>query len=235
MGILAADELLRNGEGHKIAYLIRSEEEINVADINAFAIGASLIDPKSKIILTYKNGQPKSEIRREWIRENISVYADIEYPSLSGMAERPGVFRIDGGEDGKDIYIGKPYFNWGKYYSQIVQSFISGIWDEFEADHEYEAKNLWFGLSTGVVDISLPSDVSYQTRKLLMFFKNAVAGGETGPFSGELHSQTAVIQEERAVKGSGFTISLENMPEGKIASMNWLNENVVGSLPEKIK
>lgn len=228
MGILAADTLLKESNSsdvRRIGYIARKEGIMSVINLNAFAIGVSLIDPDCRISLKYVDSNTASEYRDEFIAEGIRMYADFDY-SITGDREgmaRPGVYKI--GEI-KDIYIGAPYFNWGKYYVKIVQSVISGTWNVSEMIDRRTAANYWFGLSTGVVDIRVPG-ISYQTKKMLTFFRNAIVGGDMNPFSGEIRTK------DGEVFSGGNAKDPSKPDEGKILAIKWLNENIDGELPEE--
>lgn len=208
---------------HRIGYMARTFE--NTATVNAFAIGVSMIDPSCKILLECVTPDQEARVpalREAWRAQGIRYHADFEYPLEGGKATRPGVFRT---EDGQDVSLGVPFFRWGKYYAQIIQSVLSGAFNAADLVSEKIAKNYWFGLSTEVVDIRIPN-APYQTRKLLSFIKDAITNGRCSPFSGELHSQDHVIQDDTGVKGS----ELETLTPAHIASMRWLAENIEGSL-----
>lgn len=230
MGILAANTLLLDDsrrKKHTIGYVARGRGSLAIANLNAFAIGVSLLDPSCRIKLRYLAPDEDPELSHYWRGEGVDMYADFEYSPAVAVTDVPGVFKF---EDDKDVFIGVPYFNWGKYYVQIVQSVLSGAWEIGEMIKLHTAANYWFGLSTGVVDIKIP-ELPYQTRKMLSFFKDAIINGGYDPFSGELRSQTSTIQENRHNKSDHISVSLEKMPAGKIAAMDWLNENIDGSFP----
>ncbi|MBQ1880442.1 MAG: hypothetical protein II156_02285, partial [Lachnospiraceae bacterium] len=109
---------------------------------------------------------------------------------------------------------------------QIVNSVLNGEWDTQQLMAERTAKNYWFGLSTGVVDIRI-KELPYQTRKLLSFFKSAVIAGNVDPFSGELRSQSGVIQEDISSGKNGVSSVFDTLSAAKIASMNWMNDNIL--------
>ncbi len=126
----------------------------------------------------------------------------------------------------KDIYIGAPYYNWGRYYMQIVQSVLFGEWNIQQMIDSRLATNYWFGLSSGVVDIRI-SGMPYQTRKLLSFFKSAIISGSMEPFSGELHSDGKVIQENPVSNPNAVSMVYDTLPASKIAVMDWMNDNIL--------
>lgn len=232
MGILAADTLLLEKGGReerRIGYIVRGGGSMSVADLNAFAIGVSLIDPGCRISLKYLRGEAGTVSAGEWENERVSMYADFEYSAGQEVTAIPGVYMLD---RGKESFIGAPYFNWGKYYVQIVQSVLSGAWEVNEIVKLHSPANYWFGLSTGVVDIRT-QELPYQTKKMISFFKKAIMSNGLDPFSGELHSQNDMIQENPRNKNSHISASLEKMTVGQILSMEWLNENIDGELPPK--
>lgn len=230
MGILAADYLLQKSNSdsaRKIGYVARNLSNIGIANINAFAIGVSILDPECRISLKWQMPDKKCNYRDEFAEEGINIYADVEYSNVVGDINRPGVFSV---EENKIKFLGAPYYNWGKYYVQIVNLLLSGGWNQNDISDASVATNYWFGLSTGVVDIITAADLPYQTNKLLSFFKNAIVMGGLDPFSGEIHSQNGLINENTS---NIFDLAnLEDaIKDGQIATMDWLNENIDGSFP----
>ncbi len=226
MGILAADLMLRSDEKkpeNRIGYLVRNFGNMSMANLNAFAIGVSLIDPGCRISMKYAGSSGSYDYLNEWKDEGALMYADFEYSTNSPALKRPGVYMM--GKD-KDIYIGAPYYNWGRYYMQIVQSVLFGEWNIQQMIDSRLATNYWFGLSSGVVDIRI-SGMPYQTRKLLSFFKSAIISGSMEPFSGELHSDGKVIQENPVSNPNAVSIVYDTLPASKIAVMDWMNDNIL--------
>ena len=215
IGVLAAQtQLLEYGNtaGRKIGYLARGTDAINRINLNAFAIGVAMADPECKISL--KVAGRDEDYRQQWETEGVKVYSDMEYSPTSNTGLRPGVYKI---KDGKDIYVGASYYNWGKYYLQIVSSVLNGMWNINEILDKHIAANYWFGLATGVVDIRVP-DKTEQTLKMLDFFKDAVISG-TDPFSGKLKDNEG---NERTFTGK--------ITPGDVLTIDWLNENIEGTL-----
>lgn len=226
MGILAADVMLKLPEvktERRIGYLVRNFGNMSMANLNAFAIGVSLIDPDCRISMKYAGSSGSYDFIKEWREEGVSLYADFEYSMTSASAKRPGVYIM--GPD-KDEYIGTPYYNWGRYYTQIVQSLLYGEWDVQQMIDNKMATNYWFGLSTGVVDVRV-AKFPYQTRKLLSFFKSAIINGGMEPFSGELHSDGQVIQQSLVSNESVVSSIYDTLPASKIAVMDWMNDNII--------
>lgn len=224
MGILAADVLLREfpGSARRIGYLARNFGNMSMANLNAFAIGVSLIDPDCTVSLKYCGTSGGYDYKSEWETEGVLVFADFDYSITANGADRPGVYKHIGG---KDVFIGTPYYNWGRYYAQIVRAVLYGSWNIKQLMNAPAAANYWFGLSTGVVDIRV-GDLPYQTRKMLAFFKDAIINGSMHPFSGELHSQSRTVQEQLGRNDHAISLAFDTMSAGKIAVMDWMNENI---------
>ncbi len=227
MGIYCGGLMLQAGtaQPHRIGYLARTFE--NTAVVNAFAVGVSLMDPGAKILLECMpsdSERPVAELRQKWQEAGAAFYADFEYPYVGGNVSKPGLFQIDGD---KDIYLGRPFYNWGKYYSQIIQAVLSGAWNAADLVNETIARNYWFGLSTQVVDILVPK-APYQIKKQLAFFKNSIVNGGFDPFTGELHSQDGIIQESGEAARGGLALDLAHLAPAKIAAMDWLSDNIEG-------
>ena len=79
-------------------------------------------------------------------------------------------------------------------------------------------------MSAGVIDIILSKSLPFYSRKMVNSMRTALVSGNLNPFSGELHSQKGIVQE------ADSTVRLSNE---EIVTMDWLNDNVVGSLPVK--
>lgn len=229
MGILAADRLLTEyggGNERRIGYLMRSRDNSSIGVLNAFAVGVSLIDPACRISLKCAAPGAQETYRAEWENEGVKMFADFDCTDNTGNSGKAGLFVMGGS---KDIYLGKPFFNWGKYYVQIVQSVISGVWDISEKMRFSNATSYWFGLSTGVVDILSPG-LPYQTNKLLSFMKNSIVNGGFDPFSGELYSREGVQIQQKSSRSGRISAEQEKMKTGDIASMDWLNDNIEGDI-----
>ena len=211
IGILAAQtQLLEFGNAgeRRIGYLARGTGAINRINLNAFAIGVAIADPECKISL--KVADQDLDYRQQWETEGVRIFSDMEYSPTSNDGLRPGVYKIN---NGKEVYLGTSYYNWGKYYLQIVGSVLNGTWNLNEIVDRHIAANYWFGLATGVVDIRV-HDIDKQTEKLLGFFKNAIISG-TDPFSGELYDNKGNLRSFRG-----------KITPQDVLTIDWLYDNI---------
>ncbi|MCR5637855.1 MAG: BMP family ABC transporter substrate-binding protein [Lachnospiraceae bacterium] len=216
MGALAATRTMDGRIGYVADYPIFG----TMANINAFAIGAAMVDPDVKIYLKWS-----SEAGRDWQKEfedeGISVISGPDWIKPSNASRQYGVYKKLG--DGTIKNLAAPLWNWGKYYEQIVKTVLNGSWDAKGLVRSDRALNYWWGMSAGVIDVILSDDVPYYCEKLVGILKDSIIRESLKPFAGELHSQDKVIQE----KGS------DELASEDIIDMNWLNDNVIGNIPKK--
>jgi basic membrane lipoprotein Med (substrate-binding protein (PBP1-ABC) superfamily) len=216
MGALAATRTMDGRIGYVADYPIFG----TMANINAFAIGAAMVDPDVKIHLKWS-----SEAGRDWQKEfedeGISVISGPDWIKPSNASRQYGVYKKLG--DGTIKNLAAPLWNWGKYYEQIVKTVLNGSWDAKGLVRSDRALNYWWGMSAGVIDVILSDDVPYYCEKLVGILKDGIIRESLKPFAGELHSQDKVIQE----KGS------DELASEDIIDMNWLNDNVIGNIPKK--
>lgn len=216
MGALAASV----ASNHKIGYVADYPIYGIVAGINAFAIGASIIDPKAKIHLKWSTDKDMNW-KREFEDEGVYVISGPDFIRPAQASREYGIYQRD--MDGRVINLAAPVWNWGTYYELIAQSILEGNWDTARQSFEDRSTNYWWGMSAGVIDVILSEKLSYYSRKLVDMFRADIVSGRLNPFMGELHSQEGLIREE----------SSRGLSNEEIITMSWLNDNVIGSLPRK--
>ncbi|HCW22188.1 MAG TPA: BMP family ABC transporter substrate-binding protein [Lachnospiraceae bacterium] len=215
LGALAASM----AENHKIGYLADYPIYGCVANINAFAIGASLVDPKAKIYLQWSSR--KGESWREWFaREGVRVISGPDLIMPKSPSREYGLYLVE--DDGTVTNLAMPVMNWGTYYEQIVRRVLEGNWEAMGSSKKREAVNYWWGMQTGVVDVLCSERLPYTSKKLVEILRHGIITEQMRPFDGELHSQKETIK----------TVQDPLLTNEQIIEMNWLNDNVIGSIPE---
>lgn len=188
-----------------------------IANINAFALGAQLVNPRAEILLTWSKALPESGL-------NALPQADIAYvsdqDSLHPSAEMPkkvGLYRTNG----QDIVnLALPYCHWGKLYEKIVRGYVTGSWKN--AAVRTRAINYWWGIDSAVVDLICTRSLPAGTKRLIELLKHALCDKTFSPFSAQLHTQSGQLKDY-----SETPIT----PEALI-TMDWLVSNVIGQIPE---
>jgi basic membrane lipoprotein Med (substrate-binding protein (PBP1-ABC) superfamily) len=118
--------------------------------------------------------------------------------------------------------LASPIWKWGKLYEIIIKSILDGTYQLKLLDKKDQATNYWWGMISGVVDIELADDLSPYTRQLVNILRSDIISGSMNPFDGELRSQEGLIRHEDDA----------TLTSKEIITMNWLNENVIGEIPD---
>ncbi|MBR6233174.1 MAG: BMP family ABC transporter substrate-binding protein [Erysipelotrichaceae bacterium] len=201
---------------HQIGYIADTPNYGSIASINAFAIGASMVDPEAKVWLGWTES-----LDRDWQdqmrRIGISTFCGPQYPDFTRDDLQYGLYVLN--EKGA-VNIAQPLINWGTYYKKLITSILDGTYSKASAKDK--ATNYWWGISSGVLDIHLSEEVPYPTKKLVSVLKDAIRKESFDPFEGELRST------EKQIKGP-FSARLTYE---QIITMHWLNSNIIGIIPE---
>ncbi len=189
-----------------------------LANINAFALGARMIDPETKVYLEWS--RTREAAARARLEEQGVRYISGEDVITPNRASREyGLYKIM--DDGSLYNYATPICHWGKFYEQIVSLICKGS-DEKDVTKGKKAVNYWWGMSADVIDVICSGEFPHGTHRLIEFLKSSIRAGSFHPFDGLIYSQNGVIQCQE-----GQSLSPED-----IVSMNWLAENVIGRIPE---
>ena len=208
LGALAASL----SDTHEIGYIASIPTYGVISDINAFAIGASLLDPKAKIRLLWSR-QKGTELEKGL--EGVDIMSGVINPNPAEPSREYGLYRRNPG--GKMDNLAMPVWDWGEYYIRIIRSVLAGSYEMEKVDGV--AVRYYYGLSSNVIDVVLSDKLTYNSRKLLTGLKKAIATGQINPFGGEIHTQDGILQTEG------------RLSEDEQISMDWLAENVIGTIP----
>ena len=187
-----------------------------IADINAFALGAKMINPRAKVHLDWRC------IKGNDVLENIKKTGstcvssrDLVYPN-----EESRYFGIYYMDNGKPRNLAMPLMHWGKFYEKLIDAIMDGSWS-YDTTATEKAINYWWGMSAGVIDVVCSRNLPIGTKRLIDLLKSTMASGEFNPFSGVLYSQNGIAQPD-----PNYSLTPE-----EIVNMDWLAENVIGHIP----
>ena len=206
-------------ENNNLMYIADYPIYGSIANINAFALGAKMINPRARVYL-------------EWsTRKDVDIDERIRVTEASCISGRDMVIPEEGsrffvifhmdGEHPRNLAM--PLYHWGKFYEQLIRTIMDGTWKHDEKTSSEKAINYWWGISAGVIDVICSQHLPIGTKRLVELLKATISEDQFNPFSGVLYSQTGVVVDdpERSL-----------MPE-EIMEMDWLAENVVGTIPKK--
>ena len=214
MGAIAAAMCRSDKLGYVADYPIYG----TLANVNAFAMGARMINPEVKVYLEW------SRLKDQDARKNLENEG-IRYISGDDMITPEHASREYGlyvkREDGTVDNLAMPVWHWGKFYERIIRNICRGT-DEADSLKGKKAVNYWWGMSADVIDVICAQDIPHGTHRLIDFLKSAIRAGSFHPFDGLIYSQNGVVQCKEG----------ESLGPLEIITMNWLAENVEGRLPE---
>lgn len=204
-------------ENDRLAYIADYPIYGEIANINAFALGAKMINPRAQVFLewsTKKDQDVYAKIRM--LRPDCISGKDMVIPEDSSRFF--GLYRLDGDYPRS---LAMPLWHWGKFYEQMIRTIMNGTWKYDDSSSSKKAINYWWGLSSGVIDIICSQNLPVGTKRLVELLKTSVSNGEFNPFSGVLYSQKGLVQGD----------PWREMSAEEIITMDWLAENITGSIP----
>ena len=206
-------------ENNRLTYIADYPIYGSIANINAFALGAKMINPRAKVYLEWST--MKDVDIEEKIRETGSSCISGRDMVIPEEASRFfGIYHMEG-EYTRNLAM--PLYHWGKFYEQLIRTIMDGKWKYDENPSATKAINYWWGMSAGVIDVICSQHLPIGTKRLVELLKATICLEQFNPFSGILYSQTGIVVDnpERVL-----------LPE-EIMTMDWLAENIIGTIPKK--
>ncbi len=206
-------------DGNRIGYIGYAPILGTPASINAFAMGAQMTNPRAKVVLRWSclPGSPEDDFFRDGIR----VVSNREIPSednshLDGYSYGTYYF----GDDYEPEPLASPVWVWGKFYETAVRSVLNGTWEKDKS--AAKAVNYWWGMESGLVDIKLSADLPDGVAALGDSLRRAMQLDLLHPF------QRRIVAQDGTVKNDGS----RDLTAEELLRMDWLCENVEGSIPD---
>ena len=211
-GVIAGSMTTTNKIGYIADYPIYGM----AASINAFAIGARMVNPHAKVYLDWSTLKDRDV--------EIANNPEIDYIMGKDMTTPDNTYRHFGlydinGETPANLAM--TTWHWGKLYEKIVRIILNGTWKDDAAVTESRAINYWWGMSAGVVDLIYSRNLPKGTKRLVDLLHHNICADILKPFSGDIVAQDGTIRNE-----SDLVI-----PPKEIITMDWLTDNVEGSIP----
>lgn len=189
----------------------------SVANINAFALGARMVNAHVQVQLEWS--KTCTQDHYEKLREQGVCYiADQDMIAVDGLSpHRVGLYRY-----AQDTLsnVALCVWQWGKLYEKIVQSYLSGSWKNDE--NGTRAINYWWGMDTGVVNFICSRSLPPEAVRLVHQLKQDICAGTFQPFADLLHTQHQGVLDFRK----------QPMTAEEIMKMDWLCAAVQGNLPD---
>ena len=190
----------------------------SIAGINAFALGAQMVNPYAKVYLEWssKTGVDIDEAIRE-VNPGCVLGRDMIVPD-----EEARYFGLYSLENGHSRRLAMPVCFWGALYQKLAEAISDGSWAQAERNSPRSAINYWWGMSADIVGVFYANNLPLGTIRMIRLLMDTIKAGEFYPFSGRIFSQDGIVNADPRGRLT---------PE-QIVNMDWLAENVIGSIPK---
>jgi basic membrane protein A and related proteins len=210
-----------------IGYVATSAAHEVISSINAFALGAKLVNPNAKILVSWTNAwnSPIKATNAEEILINsgVDIISNQYLKKPLAISEEYGVYSMlcSINTDTKETqkHLAAPIWHWGIFYERILRNIlndtVSTITEMFSSNNKII--NFWWGMASGVLDIYYyKEDIPIETQKLVNFFKKMIIDNAYHPFSGPIYNQLGNLVIE----------SDEVATHEQILTMDWFVDNI---------
>ena len=203
-------------DNDKIGYIADYPIYGAAASINAFAMGAKMVNPRAKVYLAWSTVKD-FDVDAYFQKEKITYISSQDMITPKDSNRQFGLYE-DSPSGKKNLAMA--LHQWGPFYEKLVNSILRGSFRS-EESVENKAINYWWGLSADVIDIIYSAKLPAGTTKLIELMKEDISTRNFQPFGGPLVDQDGNI---RCEANDAFK------PED-IVKMDWLADNVIGSIP----
>ena len=186
------------------------------ASINAFALGAQMTNPNARILLEWScmPGDPAQTLYQKGVR--MISNRDIPTQDASNLGRGAyGLYVVN--EDRTTVPLASPCWLWGQLYEKLVRSILSGAWKKAGT----EAVNYWWGMDSGVIDVTLSDEIPESLKSLAGLLMRNMRMGTLDPFYRRILAQDGTVKNDGS---HGFSPM-------ELLRMDWLCENVEGHIP----
>ena len=187
-----------------------------IANINAFALGVKMTNPRAKIHLMW-SCLKDLDIEEQLNRISPDIVSDKNLSVPEAGTRYYGLYKVY--PDG--IWnLAIPVYHWGRFYEQLIRAILDGTW---KADDTKSAKaiNYWWGMAENAIDIISSPWLPEGIKRLIELLSKTIRSGDFNPFSGIIYSQDKTIRN-----GENQTLAPDD-----IITMDWLSDNIIGEIP----
>lgn len=205
-------------ENNLVGYLGDYPIRGTTADINAFALGVQMTNPRAKVLLKWSMEKNK-DVAQEYRDSACRIVSGRDMNATMQTDKSFGLFRFE--DDGTHINLAAPLRDWGKLYEEIIRSIMIGGYKNDENLVGNQALNYYWGMSSNAVDIVYSRNLPSGAIRLLRTLREGIRNMSISPFTGPIYSTDGECMCE-----DGQIIG----PEQSVL-FDWLVENVEGYIP----
>ncbi len=214
MGLLAGI-LSKTG---KIGYIADYPIYGSPSMINAFAIGARMVNPEARIYLNWTS--LKSYDRAEPFHDpEIQVVCNRDLTAPNHGSRESGLY-LRG--DGEIISMSTLLPRWGIFYRHVMELMLRGVFDT-ASESSSSTLSYWWGISSDALDLAISARCHPATIRLIRNLQGQFRDQAFTPFEGELRDQ----------EGNLRCLADQRLTPAEVLCMDYLADCVIGSLPSE--
>ncbi len=187
-----------------------------IAGINAFALGAQMVNPRARVCLEWSSVGGADAALQRLVQRGAKLISSQDLVRQGDEWRMLGLYRI---EDGRVDKLVRPLWQWGTYYEELLRR-VRNRSAQAEYQQSGRALNYYWGLSAGVVDLMCSDRLPESAAKLADILKKSISEGLCDPFRGPLYTRDGQALE-----------SEKTLTPEEIINMDYLVENVDGTIP----
>ncbi|MFD3156640.1 BMP family ABC transporter substrate-binding protein [Haloimpatiens sp. FM7330] len=193
MGLLAGTFTKTNTIGYVAHYPIRE----TIVEINAFSLGAQMVNPRAKVKVLWntdkRDGEKLKPIKKVLEKENVDIVCYHELPAPESNDFQYGLCSLNLEEKTDENFLFSHYaniiLNWKNFYEKFLTLMINGedrnIFDIWAANTDLI--NYWLGMDSGIIDVIYSNRyIPKRSQMLIELFKKMILEKEFNPFTGPI-------------------------------------------------
>lgn len=189
-----------------------------IAGINAFALGAQMAHPGTKVYLEWSSVKGVEEAARSLRAKHIHLISSQDTARF--REDTRSSFGLSHITNEKTELLAVPVWKWGVYYEKMIRATLDKT-IKSEYVNTARALNYYWGMSAGVVDIEYAPALPLPSRRYADFFRSSIISGAGKPFLTPFYTQSGEVIGARQ-----HELNLE-----QIIRMDFLVDNVIGDIP----
>lgn len=211
---LAAGILSENG---RIGYIADFPIYGSPAAVNAFALGARMVNPKAKIYMNWFSASWYDD-KQPFLDPEIRVICNRDITAPKYDARDYGLYLRKGRSI---VNMATLIPRWGLFYRLICEMILNGTFNP--AENKQNATNYWWGIGSHILDVAFSARFDPYAARIINHFRQELKEGSFTPFEGEIRDQAGNLRCEAD----------RRLTPAEILCMDYLVDNVVGSFPKE--
>lgn len=187
------------------------------ASVNAFALGARLVNPRAVVKLRWScvEADPLASL----LKDGVDVVSNHEWFAPEAPQTPFGLIRTR--DDGSLESLASTFWNWGAFYEKLLTELLLGHWEDESANRSAAAINYWWGMQSGVIGVTPSDKLPEGIRALVEALKNSIVEGRLDPFRRVMSDQEGIVRND----GTRW------LSPDELLHMDWLSDTVEGAIP----